>query len=114
MRSFQGTSFIWTKTYKDILKSALVHLKEHNSSQNQAFKHYQANKANKQLFEIFQSLQNQLYVSIEHARQNYYSRILSNVHDPLASPETYWSVLKSFLNNDKIPSTPYVQHSHVT
>ena len=47
-------------------------------------------------------------------QDNYYCHILSNVHDLLASPETYRSVLKSFLNDEKIPSTRYVQHSHVT
>lgn len=57
---------------------------------NSAFKDWQDNKTDKQLNEIFQTLQNQLTVSIEYSRGNCYFCISSKPNGPLISPKTYW------------------------
>ena len=55
------------------------------------------------LFEKFKFLQNQLNVSIENSKQTYYSKLASKLANPATSSKTYWSILKIFLNNKKIP-----------
>ena len=55
------------------------------------------------LFEKFKFLQNQLNVSIANSKQAYYSKLSSKLANPANSSKTYWSILKTFLNNKKIP-----------
>ena len=55
------------------------------------------------LLEKFKTLQYQLNISVEELKENYYTRSSSRLADPLTSPKTYWSVLKTFLNSKKIP-----------
>ena len=56
------------------------------------------------LFEKFKTLQYQLSISIEESKEKYYTKLSSSlIADPLTSPKTYWSILKTFLNNKKIP-----------
>ena len=47
---------------------------------------------------------NQLYVSIKNSKQTYYSKLSSKLANPATSSKTYWSILKTFLNEKKIPS----------
>ena len=42
----------------------------------------------------------------------YYSRISKRMINPLTSTKTYWSILKSFLNNKKIPCIPPLFHQN--
>ena len=65
-----------------------------------------------QYFENFQSLQNLLGVSIEASKERYYSRLSMKLMEPSTSPKTYWSVLKSFRNNKKIPCIPPIFHEN--
>ena len=67
---------------------------------------------NNQYFENFQSLQNLLGVSIEASKERYYSRLSMKLMEPSTSPKTYWSVLKSFHNNKKIPCIPPIFHEN--
>ena len=53
------------------------------------------------LFEKFKFLQNQLNASIENSKQTYYSKLSSKLANPVTSSKTYWSILKTFLNNKK-------------
>ena len=53
------------------------------------------------LFEKFKLLQNQLNVSIENYKQTYYSKLSSKLVNSGTSSKTYWSTLKTFLNNKK-------------
>ena len=62
-----------------------------------------SNNNNSKYFENFQSLRNLLGVSIEASKERYYSRLSKILMEPSTSPKTYWSVLKSFHNNKKIP-----------
>ena len=62
-----------------------------------AFKSYCSNR-NMFLLEKFKALQYELRISIEESKEKYYTKLLSRLADPLTSPKTYWSILKTFLN----------------
>ena len=47
---------------------------------------------------------------IEANKEKHYSRISKRMTNPLTSTKTYWSLLKSFLNNKKIPCIPPLFH----
>ena len=64
------------------------------------------------LLEKFKALQYQLHISIEESKEKYYTKLSSRLADPLTSPKTYWSILKTFLNNKKIPCIPPLFHEN--
>ena len=43
-------------------------------------------------------------------KYKYYSKVTKKILDPSTSPKTYWSILKTFLNNKKIPVIPSILH----
>ena len=49
-------------------------------------------------------------------KNKYYSKVVKKLLDPSTSPKTYWSILKTFLNNKKIPVIPPIFHDnkHIT
>ena len=51
-------------------------------------------------------LQNQLKLLTESNKERYYLRISKKLMDPMTSAKTYWSILKSLLNDKKIPCIP--------
>ena len=53
---------------------------------------------------------------IEANKEKYYSRISKRMTNPLTSNKTYWSILKSFINNKKIPciSPRFHQNRYIT
>ena len=63
-------------------------------------------------FEKFKALQYQLNISIEESKGKYYTKLSSRLADPVTSPKTYWSILKTFLNNKKIPCKPPLFHEN--
>ena len=60
-------------------------------------------KNNTFCFHQFEFLQSKLNFLIEKSELNYYPRLSKNSSDPMTSPKPYWSILKTFLNNKKIP-----------
>ena len=64
------------------------------------------------LVKKFKFLQNQLNVSIENSKQRYYSKLLRKLANPSTRSKKYWSILKTFLNNKKIPSIPPLFHKN--
>ena len=60
-------------------------------------------KNNTFCFHQFEFLQSKLNFLIEKSELNYYPRLSKNSSDPMTSPKPYWSILKTFLNNEKIP-----------
>ena len=58
------------------------------------------------LFEKFKFLQNQLNVSIDNSKQTYYSKLSRKLANPATSSKMYGSILKTFLNNKKVPCIP--------
>ena len=77
------------------------------AEKNIAKKYYLLNNSNIQLFRRFQSLQNLLTVTTKKSKEQFYSRISNKLMDPATSPKAYWSILKTFLNNKKIPCIPH-------
>ena len=78
---------------------------------NGAFLAYSRDKNNTDLFNKFQSLQAHLKTTIEESKQNYYSRLSNKLLDSKTSPKSYWSILKTFANNKKIPCIPPLFHN---
>ena len=64
------------------------------------------------LFEKFIALQYQLNISIEESKEKYYTKLSSRLADLLTSPKRYWSTLKTFVNNKKIPCIPPLFHEN--
>ena len=77
---------------------------------NLALKSYCWPNKNMFLLEKFKALQNQLNISIEESKEKYYTKLSSRLADPLTSPKTYWSILKTFLNDKKFPCIPPLFH----
>ena len=51
-------------------------------------------------------MQESLRRNIETFKQKYYSKLSSKLTNKNTNPKYYWSILKSFLNNTKIPCIP--------
>ena len=64
------------------------------------------------LLEKFKALQYQLHISIEELKEKYYTKWLGRLANPLTSQKTYWSILKTFLNNKKIHCIPSLFHEN--
>ena len=79
---------------------------------NLALKSYCCSNKSMFLFKKFKALQYQLNISIEESKEKYYTKLSSRLADPLTSPKTYWSILKTFLNNKKIPCIPPLFHEN--
>ena len=79
---------------------------------NLAFKSYCCSNKRMFLFEKFKALQYQLNISIEESKEKYYTKLSSRLANPLTSTKTYWSILKTFLNNKKIPCIPPLFHEN--
>ena len=78
---------------------------------NRAFSAYSRDRNNTDLFNKFQSLQAHLITTIEKSKLKYYSRLSDKLLDSKTSPKSYWSILKTFLNNKKIPCIPPLLHN---
>ena len=61
-------------------------------------------------------LQNQLKLLTESTKERYYLRISKKLRVPMTSAKTYWSILKSLLNDKKIPCilSHFHQNKYVT
>ena len=79
---------------------------------NLTFKSYCCSNKHLFLLEKFKALQYQLNTSIEQSKQKYYTKLSSRLADTFTSPKTYWSILKTFLNNKKIPCIPPLFHEN--
>ena len=71
---------------------------------------YFQNNKDIQLFRRFQCIKNLLSATIEKSKEQFYSRISTKLMDPTKIPKVYWSILKTYLNNKKIPCIPPIYH----
>ena len=62
--------------------------------------------------ERFRSLQNNLTITIETAKQQYFAKIAKKLSDPNISSKTYWSILKCFLTGKKVLCIPPIFHNN--
>ena len=79
---------------------------------NNTYRIYILSNKNPQIFEKVNYLQNQLKLLTESNKERYYLRISKKLMDPMTSAKTYWSILKSLLNNKKIPCIPPLFHQN--
>ena len=73
---------------------------------------YLKNNKSNQSFEMFQSFQSQLSSLIASLKNKFYSKVAKKLLDPSTSPKTYFSIMKVFLNNKKIPIIPQIFHDN--
>ena len=120
--------YFFTKTLLNIIQNFIPHetvicddrdppwinkeIKKLMVEKNLAFKSYCYSNKSMFLFEKFKALQYQLNISIEESIEKYYTKLSSRLADPLTSPKTYWSILKTFLNNKKISCIPPLFHEN--
>ena len=64
------------------------------------------------MFRRFLNIQKLLTTTIEKSRGQYYTRISTKLMDPTTSWKTYWSILKTVLNNKKIHFIPPIYHNN--
>ena len=74
------------------------------------FNKYRKSKDNIQLLQHLRILQEKLNSFISVSKQNYYSRMSAKLTKFHKSSKAYWSLLKTFLNNKKIPLIPPLYH----
>ena len=131
-KSFQNMNVndmvhLFNRTIKNILRNFIPHetitcddrdppwinssIRRLIQDKNEAHNRYKRSNNNSQYSENFQSLQNLLGVSIEASKERY-SRLSKKLMDPTASPKTYWSVLKSFHNDKKMPCIRSIFHEN--
>ena len=79
---------------------------------NNAYQLYRNNKTSACFRNRLNFLQDSLKDLIEMSKQKYFSRIASKLTMTRKSPTTYWSLLKVFLNNKKIPIIPPLFHEN--
>ena len=132
-RAFSNTSVnekvdIFNRTILNILSNFIPHelivcddkdppwfnnkIKNLIQEKNAAYKIYRHNKDNPDLIYRLQFLQERLSTSIESSKENYYARIANRLSNTQKSTKTYWSLLKIFLNNKKIPHIPPLFHEN--
>ena len=88
-------------------------VKELINEKNDTFQCYLHSNKDAKLFSEVEYLQNELKSLIEANKKKHYSRISKRMINPLTNTKTYWSILiKSFLNNKKIPCIPPLFHQN--
>ena len=75
------------------------------------FKNYY-NPNNSASIRHLEQMQDSLQRNIEISKQKYYSKLSSKLTSNKINPKCYWSVLKTFLNNKKIPCIPSLIHNN--
>ena len=72
------------------------------NKKNAAYRNYFKNNKSSQSFAMFQSFQSELSIDCHFEKQILFKGI-QKLLDPSTSPKTYWSILKTLLDNKKIP-----------
>ena len=119
--------YFFTKTLLNIIQNFIPHetiicddrdppwinkeIKKLMIEKNLVFKSYCCSNRNMFLIEIFKALQYQLQIYIEQSKERYYTKLSSRLAHPLTCPNTYWPILKTFLNK-KIPCTTLLFHEN--
>ena len=74
--------------------------------------HIRIYRLNLDLIYRLQFLEEYLSTSIESSKERYYARLETRLNNTQRSTKTYWSLLKIFLNNKKIPLIPPLFHEN--
>ena len=117
---------MFNKTIKNIMSNYIPHetiicdnrdapwinkdIKQLILDKNHAYKSYIRNDKSLYFLKQFQFLQTKLSSLIEESKNQYYTHLSHKLLDPKTSQKLYWSILKTFLNNKKIPCIPPLLH----
>ena len=89
-----------------IHRSSIKKWKEEFRKKNNAFKVYRYNSSNTALKNYLRNLQVRLNSSIECVKEKFYNKIANKLNYTQKNTKAYWSLIKMFLNNKKIPLIP--------
>ena len=124
--------FLFNKTVKTIISSYIPHetvtfddrdhpwinkkAKQLVLEKNEMYKRYAKENKDPKILEKFKCLQNEPNSIIESNKQKYHSSLSNKLIDSVTSSRVYWSTLKMFLSNKKIPCILSFsqQHKYVT
>ena len=120
--------FLFNKTIKNILSNYIPHetvtsddrdppwinknVKLLILEKNEMYKKYLNENKDPRIFDKVKCIQNKLDSIIEINKQKCYSRLSKKLVDPMTTTKSYWSTLKMFLNNKKIPCIPPLKHQN--
>ena len=82
----------FNKNIINLIKNKNIFYKSHTANENSTDKK-----------EAIKVLQNKLTSTIENAKSEYDSKLSMKLSNPETSSKAYWSILKSFVNDKKIP-----------
>ena len=120
---------ICTKTIQNILSNFIPHqtittddkdppwfstkIKSLLQDKNKIYKNFRKDCNNTQLLRKLEYLQSRLNNLIDFSKHNYYLRMANKLNSIQKSSKSYWSLLKSFLNNKKIRIIPPILHNNI-
>ena len=73
---------------------------------------FRKNRNNVEIITCLNNLNDRLALLINTAKQHFYSKIVEKLQNTQRSSKAYWSLLKIFLNNKKIPIIPPLYHKN--
>ena len=79
---------------------------------NKIYKNFCKDRNNTHLLRKLKHLQNHLKNPIDSSNHNHYFRMVNKLDSIQKSSKACWSLLKSFLNNKKIPIIPPIPHNN--
>ena len=104
--SFDDRDPPWINNQVKYLINKKKKKKRKKKKKSAIYKNYLKNNKSNQSFDTFHSFQSQLSSLIASLKNKSYSKVAKLLLDPSTSPKTYWSILKTFLNNKNIPVIP--------
>ena len=81
-------------------------IKSKMKTRNKLFKQYILNGRFESDFILIESLVNELNDLISQTKTLYYENLAKKLNNSLLQAKTYWSILKTFYNDKKIPLIP--------
>ena len=81
-------------------------IKSKMKAKNKLYKQYIKNGRFESDFVFIESLVNEINELISNAKNLYYVNLAKKLNNPLLQAKTYWSILKTFYNDKKIPLIP--------
>ena len=81
-------------------------IKSNMKAKNKLYRQYIKNGRFESDFVFIESLVNEINEMISNAKNLYYVNLAKKLNNPLLQARTYWSILKTFYNNKKIPLIP--------
>ena len=78
---------------------------------NKIYQLYLKNKSN-MLATKLETLQNLIYETLESCKSKYYENISKKLCSKAIAPKYYWSLLKTMLNDKKVPCIPPIFHDN--